>query len=57
MSYRGVLIEVSDTEVHLKSTMQWISLPVSTVSVVKLAGQARKEAERDGIFSDGDSSF
>ncbi|HUI66785.1 MAG TPA: hypothetical protein VL087_01070 [Nitrospirota bacterium] len=36
LSYTGVLIEVSDTEVHLKGPMQWIALPVSSVSVVKL---------------------
>jgi len=41
-SYTGVLIEVSDTEVHLKGLMQWIALPASSVTVVKLketAGQ------------------
>ncbi len=57
LTYRGVLMEVSDTEVHLKSLMQWMSLPASTVSVVKLAGEVRKEAERDGIFSNGNNSF
>ena len=36
MTYRGVLIEVSDTEVHIKHPMQWISLPVSTISDVRL---------------------
>ena len=40
VTYRGVLIEVSDTEVHLKSTMQWMSLPASGVSSVRLAGVA-----------------
>ncbi len=35
-SYRGTLIEVSDTEVHLKTTMQWVSLPASSVSQIKL---------------------
>ncbi len=53
MSYRGVLIEVSDTEVHLKSSMQWMSLPASNVSTIKLAGVAVREWERDGLFSDG----
>lgn len=33
--YRGTLIEVSDTEVHIKTQMQWVSLPSSSVSVVK----------------------
>lgn len=37
MTYRGVLVEVSDVDVHLKSTMQWMSLPASSVTSVKLA--------------------
>ncbi len=37
--YTGVLIEVSDTEVHLKGTMQWISLPASSVTQLKLKNQ------------------
>jgi hypothetical protein len=36
--YTGILIEVSDTEVHLKGTMQWISLPASSVSQIKPKG-------------------
>jgi hypothetical protein len=36
LSYTGVLVEVSETEVHLKGLMQWIALPVSSVSEVKL---------------------
>lgn len=36
MNYTGVLIEVSDTEVHLKGSFQWISLPVSSVTQIKL---------------------
>jgi hypothetical protein len=36
--YTGILIEVSDTEVHLKGTMQWISLPASAVSQIKPKG-------------------
>ncbi len=52
-SYRGVLVEISDAEVHLKTTMQWISLPVSDVSSVKLAGQAQREPDREGFFPDG----
>ncbi len=51
-TYRGVLIEVSDTEVHLKSTMQWMSLPASGVSSIKLAGVAVRELEREGLFTD-----
>lgn len=37
--YKGVLVEVSDSEVHLKGQLQWIALPASSVSQVKLAGQ------------------
>jgi len=35
MKYRGVLIEVSDTEVHIKTQLQWMALPVSSVTDVK----------------------
>lgn len=37
MQYRGVLIEVSPNEVHLAGQLQWISLPATTVSQIKLA--------------------
>ena len=37
--YKGVLIEVSESELHLKGQLQWITLPASSVSQVKLAGQ------------------
>ena len=37
MSYRGKLIEVSDTEVHLKGELQYVSLPISGVTEVRLA--------------------
>ncbi len=56
-TYRGVLIEVSDTEVHLKTSMQWISLPASSVSAVKLAGEAARETDREGILPGGNGSF
>ena len=36
VSYTGVLIEVSETEVHLKTTLQWVSLPTASVSQIKL---------------------
>lgn len=36
MRYTGVLIEVSDTEVQLKGAFQWITLPVSSVTDIKL---------------------
>ncbi len=35
VSYTGVLMEVSETEVHLKTTLQWVSLPVASVSQIK----------------------
>jgi hypothetical protein len=35
-SYRGTLVEVSDTEVHIKSRLQYVSLPVSSVTEVRL---------------------
>ena len=34
--YSGVLIEVSDVEVHIKGSFQWISLPVSSVTSIRL---------------------
>lgn len=39
ISYKGTLIEVSDTEVHLKTMMQWLSLPASSVTSVRLAAK------------------
>jgi hypothetical protein len=42
LSYTGVLIEVSDTEVHLKGALQWFYLPSSSVSVIKLKETARQ---------------
>jgi limonene-1,2-epoxide hydrolase len=36
-SYRGVLIEVSDTDVHLKGTLGYVSLQTSSVTEVRLA--------------------
>ena len=52
--YAGVLIEVSDVEVHLKSSMQWIALPVSSVSEVKLKGSETRELERFGDWGTGE---
>jgi len=37
VSYKGVLIEVSDTEVHLKGMLGYISLPSSSVTEVRPA--------------------
>ncbi|HSQ78511.1 MAG TPA: hypothetical protein VLN91_06430 [Nitrospirota bacterium] len=55
-TYRGVLIEVSDAEVHIRTSMQWVALPVSSVSVVKLAGEVKREAEREGILPGGNDT-
>ena len=43
MSYRGKLIEVSDTEVHIKSQLQYVSLPASSVTTVRLAEGSIKQ--------------
>lgn len=43
--YSGELIEVSDVEVYLKGTMQWLSLPVSSVSEIWLAEPELKKEE------------
>jgi hypothetical protein len=53
MKYSGVLIEVSDVEVHLKGSMQYISLPVSSVSEMKLKGSAFRALERFSDWGDG----
>jgi hypothetical protein len=39
MVYKGVLIEVSESEVHLKGQLQWITLPASSVNDIRPAGQ------------------
>jgi hypothetical protein len=52
--YSGVLIEVSDAEVHLKGSMQWISLPASSVSEIKLKGSEQREPERFGDWGTGE---
>jgi hypothetical protein len=36
MHFRGVLIEVSDVDVHIKSQFQYVSLPASSVTEVRL---------------------
>ena len=48
MSYTGVLVEVSDEEVHLKTSLQWIALPAASVSTVKLKDSFEREPEREG---------
>lgn len=36
MSYKGTLIEVSDSEVTIKTMLQWLSLPTTSVSQITL---------------------
>ena len=55
-TYRGVLIEVSDVDVHIRTSMQWVSLPASSVSEVRLAGEVKRETERDGILPGGNNT-
>ena len=43
MRYRGVLIEVSDVEVHIRSQLQYVSLPASSVTDVVLAEGTNKQ--------------
>ncbi len=47
MSYTGVLIEVSDSEVHLRTPLQWVALPSESVSAVRLKGSVESEPERE----------
>ena len=51
MTYRGRLMEVSDSEVHIKTLLQWMSLPIFTVSAIKPVDQSAREPEREGLFS------
>lgn len=53
MRYTGVLVEVSDVEVHIKGPMQWIALPVSTVSEVKLKAGATPRPDRFNDWGTG----
>jgi hypothetical protein len=43
LSYRGTLIEVSDTEVHIKSQLQYVSLPASSVTEVRLHERSNRQ--------------
>lgn len=49
MSYKGILVEVSDTEVHLKTLAQWISLPASSVGEIRLQ-EKPEQATADSII-------
>ncbi len=48
ISYKGVLIEVSETEVHLKGLFEYVSLPMSAVTEVRPA--EKKVVEWDRTF-------
>ena len=48
MTYRGTLIEVSESEVNVKTLLQWLSLPASSVSQIKLA-EKRSTAVADKL--------
>lgn len=48
MQYTGTLIEVSETEVHLKCPLQWITLPVSSVGEIRLKETARGRLDQYG---------
>jgi hypothetical protein len=56
MKYTGVLIEVSDVEVHIKGSMQWISLPISSVSEIMLKGSETRVLERYPDWGTGEGS-
>jgi hypothetical protein len=43
MTYRGKLIEVSDTAVHIRSQLQYISLPAGDVTDVRLVAGTNKQ--------------
>jgi len=57
MKYAGVLIEVSDVEVHLKGSFQWIALPVSSVSEIMLKGSETRGFERYSDWGTGEGSM
>lgn len=40
VSYKGTLVEVSDTEVHLRTMLQWVALPTAGVGQIKLLAKA-----------------
>jgi hypothetical protein len=52
ISYRGELVEITDSAVNLKTLMQWISLPVSAVNTIELAEQIRQSPERGCILDE-----
>jgi hypothetical protein len=53
VKYEGVLIEVSDVEVHIKGPFQWIALPVASVSEIKPKGSEARSLERYSDWGTG----
>jgi hypothetical protein len=53
MRYTGTLIEVSDTEVHLKGPYQWVTLPTMAVSDIKLKEPSRPSPEQSEEEGEG----
>ena len=48
IQYYGVLIELSEEEVYLKTPLQWVVLPAKDVSLIKLKGAVDMAPERVG---------
>lgn len=48
MAYRGTLIEVTDSEVTIRTSLQWVSLPAASVGQVRPA-EGRSTAVADSI--------
>ncbi len=53
ITYRGVLIEVSEETVHLKTEMQWVAVPIAAVSEIR----GVDEASAPSVEKFVDSSF
>ena len=50
MAYRGTLIEVTDSEVTIRTALQWVSLPASSVGQMRLAaGRSTAVADRINV--------
>lgn len=39
--YQGVLVEVSDTEVYIKTPQQWVAIPAGSVGAIELKDDVR----------------
>lgn len=54
VEYRGILVEVSDESVFLKTTSQWIELPTPNVSAMRLADSISHGPEEDASGDEGE---